>query len=245
MLDNIWDSHMITINNNIAPGPNWGGDTFLNPSYFAPAWYKIFKLVDKSNHNWDLVIDNCYNSINKNPGYALGLIPDWMTPEGNYFEGNLGYNTYGNGKYLFKDAIRIFWRIGTDYLWFNESRAKTFLENAYSFIESKNGPAGCNFYQMTGELVPENDKWDFANNNRQRPRREHSHLTIGMWSIVPYVLNKSNINDYKDELLKFYNGNTYWGLLTGPETIYNNEMYFDQFLALFGAIVLNGLWAYN
>jgi hypothetical protein len=49
------------------------------------------------------------------------------------------------------------------------------------------------------------------------------------------------------ELLKFYQPNaTYWGLesnLEDPEeTTAHNEMYFEQFLASFGALVMTGWW---
>lgn len=244
IINNLWNSRMISYNKNVAPGPGWGGDDFVNPSYFAPAWYRIFNTADRSSvtRDWDTVIDNCYNTILNNPGYALGLIPDWITPYGNYYDGNLGYNTYGSGRYLFKDAIRIYWRIGTDYLWNKEPRALEFLTKAYEFIESAGGAEACNFYQMNGQLIPAEDIWIFDGNNKQRHRREHSPLTIGMWSIVPYAINATNIEDYTNELLKYYNDTTYWGLTEGDETIYNNEMYFDQFLAWFGAIILNGTW---
>lgn len=241
MIDNMWNSRMISYGKNVAPGPGWGGDEFVNPGYFAPAWYRIFQSVDKSNHDWTTVINNCYNTIMTNPGYTLGLIPDWMTPQGKYY-GNLGYNTYGDGHYLFKDAIRIYWRIGTDYLWNKDPRALVFLNKAYEFIESVGGAPACNFYQMDGQLVPADDIWIFDGDARHRYRREHSPLTIGMWSIVPYCVNATDTDTYTDELLKYYNDTDYWGLTTGDETIYNNEMYFDQFLAWFGAIILNGTW---
>jgi endo-1,4-beta-D-glucanase Y len=237
ILDNMWNSKMISEWKNLAPGSGWGGDTFVNPGYFAPAWYRIFHIFDNSNHDWYSVIDNCYNTILHNIGFSKGLIPDWTTTSGDFYYGDLGYNTYGNGQYLFKDAIRILWRISTDYLWNNETRAKLFLENSYNFIEEKGGAEAANFYTMNGDLVPENDIWYFDNGQKSRPRREHSHLTVGMWCTVPYVLNKSNTYCYENELMKFYPSTNfdYW---VGDE--FENEMYFDQFLAWFGGIILNG-----
>ena len=43
IIDNMWNNRMISYGGNIAPGGGWGGDDFVNPGYFAPAWYKIFK----------------------------------------------------------------------------------------------------------------------------------------------------------------------------------------------------------
>jgi endo-1,4-beta-D-glucanase Y len=239
ILNNMWDSRMISWNNNVAPGAGWGGDDFVNPGYFAPAWYRIFSKFDKTpGHNWNRVINNCYNTILNNVGFNNGLIPDWTTTSGDFYNSDLGYNTYGNGNYMFKDGIRILWRISTDYLWNKDSRAALFLNNSYNFIESKGGASACNYYMMNGELIPEGDIWYFDNGQKQRPRREHSHLTVGMWSTVSYALGKQNTFEYENKLMSFYSSNNnYWGL-----TDSDNEMYFDQFLAWFGAIMLNNSW---
>lgn len=231
ILDNMWNSRMITPEGHVAPGASWGGNDFVNPSYFAPAWYRIFNNFDNSNHDWNLVIDKSYETILGSIGLENGLVPDWCSPDGNFYEGSFGYNTYGNGKYMFKDAIRVLWRISTDYLWNKEPRAKVFLEKAYSFITKKGGAKAANFYQMNGELIPENDIWYFDNNQKHRPRREHSILTVGMWSTVPYTLHY-NTTEYIKELQFVYNN---------PEK-YPNEMYFEQFLGLFGMLMLTDRW---
>jgi len=246
ILDNMWNSHMISTGKNVAPGPWWGGDDFVNPGYFAPAWYRIFNYFDTSHHDWYSVIDNCYKTIGGNVGFNNGLIPDWTTTNGQYYTSNLGYNTYGNGKYMFKDGIRTLWRISTDYLWHRDRRAKKFLENSYIFISSKGGVNASNFYQMNGDVIPKEDTWEFDGGQKTRHRQEYSPLTIGMWSCVPSALGTDDVSNYTQELLKFYENGTYWGLkndTTGNnEDIEHNEMYFDQFLASFGAMFLNNSW---
>jgi endo-1,4-beta-D-glucanase Y len=238
IINNLWNNGIQ--NNIVRPGYQWGGQEFVNVGYFAPAWYRIFGQYDV-NHDWNQVVDTSYNIISNSPGYSLGLVPDWMTPDGNYYS-NLGYNSYGDGHYLFKDAIRVFWRLGTDYLWFNDSRAYEFLENSYNFIKDYwGGIKDVNFYQMDGKLVPENDIWSFDGGQKSRPRREHSHLTIGMWSFPIGIFgNKTAVIK---ELLSFYEQeNDFWGKTSGNETIDENELYFDQFLANFGALYLADRW---
>lgn len=247
ILDNMWDTGMISPHNNIAPGAGWGGDDFVNPGYFAPAWYRIFREFDTSpNHNWTAVIDRCYDTLLNNVGAHYGMVPDWTSPDGQFYDQSLGYNAYGEGRYMYKDGIRVLWRIGTDYAWYGDPRAQSFLEKSYAFLSSKGGAPACNFYQMNGDLVPEGDEWTFGGGNRHRPRREHSPLTIGMWSIVPFVLTKTDVAEYGNELLSFYEPDAlYWGHTNGTrqkEDIHHNELYFDQFLAWFGGIVLNNTW---
>jgi endo-1,4-beta-D-glucanase Y len=238
IIDNLWNDGIQSLI--VRPGYGWGGVDFVNPGYFAPAWYRIFHDYDPM-HNWLDVVDKCYEIIAQSKGFAKGLVPDWMSPDGSPTV-NLGYNAYLDGKALYKDAIRIYWRLGTDYLWFHEPRAFSFLEKAHLFLQdSCGGIKGANFFKMDGELLPDADIWQFDGGYKIRPRREHSHLTIGMWSFPVGICGdkKGAIN----ELSLFYEiGNKFWGKTSGNETIDINELYFDQFLASFGALYLTDRW---
>jgi len=246
IVNNLWNARMISENGYICPGSNWGCDEFVNPSYFSPAWYKIFSAFDNQNHDWDTVIHKNYELLEKTVGYDNGLIPDWTTIYGGFVENNhLGYNAYGDGRYFFKDAIRILFRIGVDYLWFRDTRAEKYLKNAKQFIMNLGGAEKANFFRLFPDYnLPEEDVWIFDQGQRTRKRREHSHMTIAMWAIPVFLFgNASEKNTFLDELSKFYETNqTYWGKTNDPinnEDIYHNEMYFDQFLALFGAMIMN------
>jgi endo-1,4-beta-D-glucanase Y len=247
IMDNLWNQG-ITWQGTLRPGYGWGGDDFVNVGYFAPAWYRLFHRMDEKKRDWMRVVDRSYFILKNSPGYDLGLVPDWMTPDGQWTS-NLGYNAYGDGHYMYKDAIRTLWRIGTDYLWFGDERALEYLGNARFFLEHiYNGIQSANFFRMDGTLVPETDVWVFDDGHRQRGRREHSPLTIGMWGITIFLLGSPEEQEaVVHELLKFYQPNaTYWGLDTNPEdpgeTTAHNEMYFEQFLGSFGALIFCGLW---
>jgi hypothetical protein len=182
----------------------------------------------------------------------MGMVPDWMTPEGGWVgsEG-LGYNAYFESRAFFKDAIRILWRVAIDAIWFDESRAKEFLKNALKFINDKGGPSAANFYQIekAGELLPAEDKWkefnDSKNESTWRYRREHSHLTIGMWATAAMAVGEAADRiAFSEEMAKFYEGGDYFGLAhdtsAALEDTLHNEMYFDQFLAWFGTSLMSG-----
>lgn len=239
LINNIWNS-MVEDGKYLKPGNSWGGKDLLNPGYFAPAFYRIFDEFEEQDHNWKTLIDECYNIITKSEGYPRGLIPDFTNHEG--IPVAAGYNTYAESKHLYKDAIRIYWRLGTDYLWYEEPRAKIFLKNAIDFIKS---PENANFFQMDGNVVPESDSFTLGN-NVTRPRAEHSHLTIGMWACAAIAVGDAELAQaFSDELLKFYDpGADYWGKSSDPnnEDTLHNEMYFDQFLAWFGASMLSGIF---
>lgn len=237
IVTNFWQQG-VTSSGTVRAGYFWGGDDFVNPGYLAPAWYREFAKFDSdSSHDWNKVVERSYEIIRNSPGYSKGLVPDWMTPTGG-FTWNLGYNAYGNGQYFYKDAIRIFWRLGIDYVWNKEPRAKTFLQNAHQFLMNLDR---ANFYQMDGKLVPEGDIWIFDGGQKRRPRQEHSPLTMGMW-IIPYFLMGT-----PDEKIKVMNAlarlapnnQTFWGNTNGSENVLlYNEMYFEQFLCEFGALLI-------
>lgn len=247
ILDAMWDTGMIQDGKFLAPAAGWGGRDFVNPGYFAPAFYKIFKDFDANahKHDWTAVVDQCYASILANVGEDKGLIPDWMTPAGTFYGQGLGYNAYLDGRGFYKDAIRTLWRLATDAIWFDDERAKTFLGKAHTFLQSKGGPEEANFFTMEGEPVSMNDYWDFDNYRRKRHRFEHSHLTTGMWATAGFVAaGPKKAKPYSDELISFWEGGDFWGHTVDPaggtEDIAHNELYFDQFLAWFGASMIGG-----
>lgn len=237
LMEAIWNK-MIADGKYIKPGSGWGGPDQYNPSYFAPAWFRLFKSAG-SNHDWDAVINQGYQSLRLSPGYAKGLIPDWMKAGGGY-AGALGYNAYGDGHHMYKDAIRVYWRLAIDALWFQETRGMEFMKNALANLK---GPANCNFFTMEGQMVPET----FTLGNKvTRPRSEHSHLTIGMWSTAAIAAaGADSAKGFGEEMMKFYQGGDFWGKANdaaGEDTLHN-EMYFDQCLAWFGAATLTGAFA--
>jgi len=242
---------MIASNGALLPG-QWGENGIINPGYFAPAFYRVFAEFDSTSRSaWNSLIDGCYAMIKKSPGYGFGLVPDWFDFDGKS-TGGAGYNAYFDGDALYRDAIRVFWRLGIDYLWYGEPRAKTLLDSAFSFIKKKGGAKEANFFDMAGNLLPAGDTeilGDGKSVKIERKRREHSHLTVGMWAVAAMASGgPASAESYSDELLKFYQtGTNFWGYAKDPvaggeEDTLHNEMYFDQFLAWFGASVLGGVF---
>lgn len=248
MMGKMWETEQITSKGTLAPGAGWGGESFVNVGYFSPAWYKIFAKYD-TNHDWNKVVDRSYEIIGNSPGYALGMVPDWMKPDGSP-SGSLGYNAYFNAKAFFKDAIRILWRVAIDAIWFDDPRAKTFLQNSMNFINSIGGAEAANFFQMDGQLLPAEDVWtDMVGGTITRHRREHSPMTIGMWATAAMAVGTDEDKKaFSQEMAKFYDKDAdYFGLAVDPsgmeEDTLHNEMYFEQFLGWFGTSMMSGVFS--
>jgi hypothetical protein len=241
IIGNIWGSAVVE-GRYLAPGSGWGGKEFVNPGYFSPANYRIFAKVDPG-HNWNAVIDQCYQTLSANPGADKGLLPDWMTPGGGFFEGTLGYNAFRSGKSHYKDAIRVHWRMAMDWLWFAEPRAKRWLDAASAFIRT---PDRANFYTLDGNPLPASETFTLGD-GQSRSRREYSELTVGMWACAAFVAQgPTAAKPWADSLLAFLPaGSDTWGRpsdLSIPDRSGSlpNEQYFEQYLAWFGAAVLAG-----
>jgi endoglucanase len=104
----------------------------MNPSYLAPYAYREFAKVD-TDHDWMAVVDSSYDFLNRSIDAPLdkstsaGLPPDWVLMDRN--SGELSTPTTANltTNYSY-DAMRTPWRLGMDYKWNNEPRAKEVLE---------------------------------------------------------------------------------------------------------------------
>src|SRR5579871_100792 len=113
-----------------------GGDGFnnaneLDPSYFAPSYYRAFAVVD-SGHNWMGVLDQCYTILAAATG-SYGLVPNWVNTSGQ----GISSVDSTHGIYFGYDACRIPFRIGLDYCLNGESRAQTYTQAITSFYASK------------------------------------------------------------------------------------------------------------
>jgi endo-1,4-beta-D-glucanase Y len=126
-------------NEMLKPGDGWMEDR-TNPSYFAPAYYRVFSTVT-NDPNWLKVVESSYSIITQSLAYgnaSNGLVPDWCTstgtPEGTY--------TY--------DACRTPFRIALDACLFNEPRAVSYLGKTSSFFSGVGAANIKDGYALTG-----------------------------------------------------------------------------------------------
>lgn len=115
----------------------------VNPSYFAPYAYRIFAQIDP-NHNWKGLIDTSYDILEESMASQLGALstsanipPDWISlgrqdasihppgPTRPNLDTNYGF-----------DAMRVAWRIGLDWNWYQEPRALKIL-SSMGFLDTE------------------------------------------------------------------------------------------------------------
>jgi endoglucanase len=107
------------------PQPN---QIYFNPSYFAPYAFRLFAQVDLE-RDWLGMVDSSYRALEESSGVSLvGLPSDWValnTDTGRF--GAVPTTSHLRSMYSF-DACRVWWRMSLDAAWFNEPRAKAYLQ---------------------------------------------------------------------------------------------------------------------
>lgn len=142
--------------NVLLPGDSWSADAALNPSYFAPAYYRVFGTVTGQAADWDAVATSSYDVIEKslnaaNRNEANGLVPAWCDANGT------PKVPFANGPTNFQlDACRVPFRIGQDYCWFGTPRAKTYLANISGFYSGIGAANIVDGYDLDGTPHPQN-----------------------------------------------------------------------------------------
>jgi len=129
--------------NVLRPGDRFGGcsDTNpgntgkVNPSYFAPGYYRVFATVDTANAAfWTKLAADSYTMLAQYQATMSGLVPEWGFVDGRTDGSAYGYN-----------ACRTPWRVAVDYFWYCTPEARTFLQGVSSYVDSNGGIAGVRF----------------------------------------------------------------------------------------------------
>jgi endoglucanase len=142
IINDIWKNEVVTIQGKPILAANdverqSSSRTIVNPSYFSPYSYRLFALVDPE-HNWLGVVDSSYDILTRSASMKLDrsesadLPPDWIQINRQTAE----ISAVGNGSLTTNysyDALRIPWRIALDWKWYQEPRAKTFLDSLSFF----------------------------------------------------------------------------------------------------------------
>lgn len=137
----------------IKSGDTWGGSSCTNPSYFSPAWYRIFADFT-GNTAWNKVADKCYEIIDKTKNSNTGLVPDWCTANGTQVSGR-GYDFY-------YDAIRYQWRTAIDYSWYGTAKAKTNCDQISNFFKGIGVTNIKDGYTLSGSQISSNHTATFV-----------------------------------------------------------------------------------
>jgi endoglucanase len=122
----------------LKPGNQFGGSSLTNPSYFAPAYYRIFAQVDTANSSlWNGVVTSSYKFLNAIEG-SNGLVPAWCSNNCTS-RGGGGYADADKYQY---DSHRMPWRMAIDVCWNNNADAKDYVGKVTGFFVGQSDGEG-------------------------------------------------------------------------------------------------------
>lgn len=139
------------------PG-EWGGWNTVNVSYFAPSYYRVFATLDPG-HPWSNVVQTVYDTIAyavtaANGNQSNGLVPAWCddshgspcTPIDEGIPNDTGYQY---------DSCRTPFRIGLDWCWNGEPRAKAYVALTSAFFSGIGAANIADSYAIDGTPKPQ------------------------------------------------------------------------------------------
>jgi len=156
LIEAIWTNEVDhTRGNMLMAGDQWGGGDVTNPSYFAPAYFRVFGKVSGQVDNWNKVIAANYTILEKSLNAASGnasngLAPAWCDSSGKPVEAYAGAPLHFQN-----DATRVPFRVGQDYCYFGEPRAKAYLEKITTFYSGVGASNIVDGYDLNGTPHPE------------------------------------------------------------------------------------------
>jgi endo-1,4-beta-D-glucanase Y len=134
----------------VKPGDGFTDATCVNPSYFAPGYFRAFGRLTNDAAFWNKVADDTYTTLNALAHASTGLVPNWGHTDRAAPHGECARNEATLYGY---DAARTPWRIAVDYRWWGAPAAATFLNKAVAFAKAKGVDAMGDKYNLDGSVV--------------------------------------------------------------------------------------------
>jgi endo-1,4-beta-D-glucanase Y len=158
LITKIWNNEIYQ-SKLLKPG-DWGDWSTVNISYFAPAYYRVFDVVDTdSTHDWPAVIQTAYDTITNslnlaNKNQNNGLVPAWCTSDGAPNGGALGLGQAAATNYQY-DSCRTPFRVALDWCWFGDKRAQDYAAKTSGFFGAIGAANIADGYALDGTATPQ------------------------------------------------------------------------------------------
>jgi endo-1,4-beta-D-glucanase Y len=158
-IDRIHAWEVDTLESVLRPGDTWGGYFHTNPSYFAPAYYRVFGEVSGDVEGWAKVVDSSYtvleNSLNAESGNeSNGLAPAWCDYQGTPKAPAPDPGQLPDDNFQY-DSARIPFRIVQDWCWNGEPRARAYLDKINGFYAAIGADGIVDGYALDGTPRPD------------------------------------------------------------------------------------------
>jgi endo-1,4-beta-D-glucanase Y len=164
------------------------GGGCVNPSYFAPAYYRAFAkfLTNQTDKDfWNKLATDTYPILSAGANGSTGLVKNWVSTSGGT---PACASSYNNPEDFGSDAARAPWRIATDYVWWGTSSAKTFVDKLTTWVKSK-GIANLGlWYKVDGSASAHPDT------------AKHTVITVGAFACGAIAFDQPTVDEFAAEI---------------------------------------------
>jgi endo-1,4-beta-D-glucanase Y len=156
-IDRLWETEVDhgRFSGMLLPGDEWRGQNVFNPSYFAPHQYRLFGEVSGNVAGFRQVVDRGYEIVNRSLDPSRGnahngLVPAWCNDAGEPVEAFPGAMTNYQ-----TDSARLPFRIGQDFAYHGDERARAYLAKVSAFFAGIGADHIGDGYALDGSPAPD------------------------------------------------------------------------------------------
>jgi len=163
----------------------------VNPSYFSPYSFRLFQKYDDK-HDWDELVDSSYFYLQAVMSKTeTGLPPNWFLIK----DGQIVLEASKRSDFSY-DAIRVFWRVYSDYKRTSDKRAVPILKSVNFFIEK---------WKATGILYT-----NYQSNGKLRDKDEFIGSIGILIPVIKLYDKKVAAEIYKNKVVPYFTEEGFW-----------------------------------
>ncbi|HET6149346.1 MAG TPA: glycosyl hydrolase family 8 [Polyangia bacterium] len=220
-------------------GSNYSSPNPTNPSYFTPAYYRVFAGIDTANP-WNNVVTASYTALKANAAtFGGGLVSAWCSNGCGQLAANSGSAQPADDMKYQYDAHRVPWRFGLDACWnstsANAADARTFLgaNTAFFARQATNGVGRVfSIYQSAGATP-------LVSTSSQPPATPNSMSVVGTAAVGAMATASTNATAkaFLDRAYRFILDASY---TSDPASATTGYTYFNATVGLITALTMSG-----
>ena len=219
----------------------------MNPSYFAPAYYRAFASYDAAGAAlWNKAVTDAYATLGAIQNQQSGLVPAWSSDNSATAQ-NCNFQVAGGGNQneYQSDAARVPWRIATDLVWASSQPARAFLNPMLSWVNGDNRLTHVvDRFQLGGSALPAFDPNGGGQNNQPLDNAtldatgRRSTIAMGAFATAGIVGDQAQLDSLVGAWTSLYRA----GDDLGAGGIVQPHAFNNSLALLYGMLVTGTMW---
>lgn len=219
----------------------------MNPSYFAPAYYRAFASYDTAGAAlWNKAVTDAYATLGDIQNAQSGLVPAWSSANSAQAQ-NCNFQVAGGGNQneYQSDAARVPWRIATDLAWAGSQESRSFLSPMLNWVNTANRLAHVvDRFTLAGAALPPfvqnggGDNNTPLNNATLDATGRRSTIAMGAFATAGIAGNQAQVDSLVGAWTSLYRA----GDDLGAQGVVQPHAFNNSLALLYGMLVTGTMW---